>query len=326
MVNILVTGGAGFIGSHLCEALLIKGHKVVCVDNLNDYYNPDIKRNNIAGIIGHPNFIFYQIDIMDDIKMLELFNNEKIEKVVHLAAMAGIRYSIKNPKLYYDTNVLATSNLLRLSVEFNVNKFIFGSSSSVYGNNKEIPFNESYSLSPLSPYASTKKLAEDLCKFYSDYYSLNIICLRFFTVYGPRGRPDMAVYKFVKAIMSDEEITVFGDGILSRDFTYVGDIINGIIASLDLDRKFEIINLAKGENIKVNEIISIIENHIGKKPIIISHPLNKGEANHTLADISKAKELLGFIPQVSIDDGIAKFIGWYNSNVKKNEEEKQQIK
>jgi UDP-glucuronate 4-epimerase len=312
MANILVTGGAGFIGSHLCETLISQGHKVICVDNFNDYYNPQFKHENIKSFKENPLFVLYEADTRDKERLSEIFEKENIQKIVHLAAMAGVRYSIKHPKLYFDVNVIGTSNLLELSVKYNVLKFVFGSSSSVYGGSKQLPFTETQELSPLNPYATTKRLGEDLCKFFSDYHHLDCVCLRFFTVYGPRGRPDMAVYSFTKAIYENKEIPVFGDGLLSRDFTFVKDTVAGIVSSLDLETKFEILNLGKGNKDTVNNLIKAIEKYTERKAIIKLLPINEGEAEHTLADPIKAKELLNFNPQISLDEGIKLFVEWYN--------------
>ena len=314
MTNILVTGGAGFIGSHLCESLISLGHKVICVDNFNDYYNPESKRKNISLMQDNPLFVLYEVDTRDKEKLVEIFVKENIQKVIHLAAMAGVRNSIEHPLIYFDVNISGTSNLLELSVKHNVLKFVFGSSSSVYGGSTQLPFIETQELLPLNPYATTKKMGEDLCKFFSDYNDLSVVCLRFFTVYGPRGRPDMAVYSFVKAIYEEKEISVFGEGLLSRDFTYVLDTVSGIVASLDLDRKFEIINLGKGSKDTVNKLLEAMETCIGKKAIIKLMPKNEGEAEHTLAGINKAKELLNFNPQIGISEGINKFVEWYNQS------------
>lgn len=309
-MNILVTGGAGFIGSHVCESLLSLGHKVICVDNFNDYYEPSIKRRNISAILNNKYFVLYEIDIRNA-DFRRIFITEKIDKVIHLAAMAGIRYSIKHPELYFDVNVVGTLNILKLCVEFNIKQIIFGSSSSVYGNNPFLPLKESYDPAPLSPYAYTKMLAEKICKFFSEYHNLNIICLRFFTVYGPRGRPDMAVYKFVKSIDENKEIIVYGKGELSRDFTYIGDIVEGILLSLKHSQKFEVINLSGVNAVKIVQLINIIEKSLNKKADIVDAPKIYEEAENTLADISKAEAILGFKPKTSIQEGIKKYIEWY---------------
>jgi UDP-glucuronate 4-epimerase len=319
MANILVTGGAGFIGSHLCETLISQGHKVICVDNFNDYYDPKIKHRNIKSFKENPLFVLYEADTRDKERLNDIFEKENIQKVVHLAAMAGVRYSIEHPQLYFDVNIIGTSNLLELSVKHNILKFVFGSSSSVYGNNPNLPLNESFDRSPLCPYASSKLMGEDICKFFSDYNNLSIICLRFFTVYGPKGRPDMAVLKFFEALHNGSKITVYGGGLIGRDFTYVGDIVNGIIASLDLDKMFEIINIGKGNENTVNDLLLALEKYTMKKANVIYAPLNNSEATHTLADIRKAKDLLNFNPEVSLDEGIKRFVEWYNEVIKNEE-------
>ena len=314
-MNILVTGGAGFIGSHLCETLVGAGHKVICVDNFNDYYNPDRKRRNISALLSNPLFVLCESDIRDN-GLKDIFIKEKIDKVIHLAAMAGIRYSIRSPGLYFDVNVLGTMALLKLCVEFKIKQFVFCSSSSVYGNNPNLPLNESYELNPLSPYASTKVMGEGICRFFSDYNGLDVICLRFFTVYGPRGRPDMAVYKFVKAIDEGKEITVYDGGELTRDFTYVKDIVSGIVKSLFVQKRFEIINLGNLNAVKISRLIEIIEQKLGKKAVRINAPKMSGEAVNTLADITKAKEILGYQPSTNINEGIRYFIEWYEDEEK----------
>jgi UDP-glucuronate 4-epimerase len=326
MANILVTGGAGFIGSHLCEALVELGHKVVCVDNFNDYYDPSSKRRNISSLLGNPMFVLHELDICEKDKMSRVFENEQIQKVIHLAAMAGVRYSLKHPQLYFDVNVTGTLNILDLCVEYNISKIVFGSSSSVYGSNPHLPLKETDQMMPLNPYAYTKMLGEQLCKFYSDYRNLNIVCLRFFTVYGPRGRPDMAVFKFVDSIYKNKPIDVYGDGLLTRDFTFVLDTVKGIISSLSLESEdqynqhtkahlFEIINLGRGNNVTVNEMIAAMELWTGKKAIINMLPKNQGEADNTLADITKAQALLGFNPSISINEGVKLFVEWYNGTI-----------
>ncbi len=327
MANILVTGGAGFIGSHLCEALVELGHKVVCVDNFNDYYDPSSKRRNISALLGNPMFVLHELDVREKDKLSRIFEKEHIQKVIHLAAMAGVRYSIKHPQLYFDVNVTGTQNVLEVCVEYKISKLIFGSSSSVYGSNPNLPLKETDQMMPLNPYAYTKMLGEQLCRFYSDYHHLNIVCLRFFTVYGPRGRPDMAVFKFVDSIYKNKPIDVYGDGLLTRDFTFVQDTVKGIMSALSLDaedhakdkahidQRFEIINLGRGHNVTVREMIASMELWTGKKAIINYLPKNEGEAEHTLADTEKAKQLLNFNPQVHINEGIKHFVKWYDEMI-----------
>ncbi len=309
-MNILVTGGAGFIGSNLCERLLANNF-VICLDNFNDYYDPKIKENNIKDFLKNKNFKLYRADILDRKKLISIFNKHKIDKIVHLAARAGVRASLKNPLLYNEVNVKGTLNLLDLTKEFKVKNFIFGSSSSVYGENKKIPFSENDNLNNMiSPYAISKRKAEKLCEDYSKL-GLNITCLRFFTVYGPKGRPDMAVYKFTSKISKNEVIEVFGDGNSERDYTYVDDIVNGILSALDKDFKFEIINLGNSNPVKLGYLIKLIEKNLCKKAKIVRLGEQKGDVPRTYADISKAKKLLSWEPKIKIEEGIKRFVEWY---------------
>jgi len=315
-MKILVTGGAGFIGSNLCERLL-KENNVICVDNFNDYYDPKVKEDNVKGFLENKNFELHKIDILDKEKLYRLFQRHKIDKIVHLAARAGVRPSLQNPELYHEVNVNGTLNLLELAKEFNVKSFIFGSSSSVYGTNKKVPFSETDSLNNMiSPYAVTKRKAEKLCEKYSEL-GLNITCLRFFTVYGPKGRPDMAVYKFTSKISKNEEIEVYGSGNSERDYTYIDDIVNGILLSLDKNFKFEIINLGNSNPVKLNYLIKLIEKNLGKKANIIRKEEQEGDVPRTYADISKAKKLLGWQPKIKIEEGIKRFVEWYKNNHEK---------
>jgi len=316
METILVTGGAGFIGSHVCDELLKTGKKVICLDNFNDYYNPKIKERNISHNIDNENFVLEKIDIINKGELEKVFERNKVDKIIHLAARAGVRPSIKQPELYFRVNVTGTFNLLETAAKFMVKKFVFGSSSSVYGNNKKIPFSEEDKTeNQISPYASTKKIAELLCKTYSTMYDLDIVCLRFFTVYGPRGRPDMATYKFTDAIYNGRTIEMYGDGSSERDYTYIEDIVKGVVSALDLEKKFEIINLGNSDPIKLNEYINTIEKIIGKKAIIEKKPMPQGDVNVTYADISKAKKLLNYEPATKIGEGIKKFFEWYQEKI-----------
>jgi UDP-glucuronate 4-epimerase len=319
-MKILVTGGAGFIGSHVCDRLLESGYSVVCVDDLNEYYNPKIKRNNIKQNLKNKNFSFLKADISKQKELEKIFEKNKIEKVIHLAARAGVRASIENPEIYVRTNIIGTVNLLELCRKHNVKSFIFGSSSSVYGNNKKVPFSESDNTDNIiSPYASTKRAAEFFCKQYSEMYGINIICLRFFTVYGPRGRPDMAPLIFTKAIDSGKIIKMYGNGKTKRDYTFVSDIVEGIISALNYEYKkarFEIINLGDSKTTELIDFISMIEKHLGKKAIIEKNPKQKGDVDITYADISKAKKLLNYNPKVPVEQGLKLLIEWYQKNKK----------
>jgi len=310
-MTILVTGGAGFIGSHVCEALLSQGEKVLCLDNFNDYYNPSFKQKNIQNSLKNPNFKLIKDDITDINALSNVFENNSIKKIIHLAAMAGVRNSIENPFIYEKINIGGTLNLLQLATKFQIENFVFGSSSSIYGLNSKLPFSEEDDTQNIiSPYGATKRAAEILCQTYYNLHSLNSVCLRFFTVYGPRNRPDMAVYKFTKAIDSEKPIYVYGEG-TKRDYTYVADIVQGILAALKIRLGFEIINLGNSETVPINELISCIEENLGKKAIIEKKPLHAADAPATFADINKAKKLLEYNPKTNIAQGIKSFVEWY---------------
>jgi len=311
-MKILVTGGAGFIGSHVCDTLLKRGDSVICIDNFNDYYNPEIKKKNLEQASKNKNFVLYITDITNLEGLKRIFEKEDIDKIIHLAARAGVRPSLENPELYERVNVHGTENLLKLAREFRIKNFIFGSSSSVYGENKKIPFSENDPINNIiSPYAETKKKAEGLCKEFHDKFNMKITCLRFFTVYGPRGRPDMATYKFTKSISNEKTIEMYGDGSSKRDYTYVKDIVDGILSSLDKDLDFEIINLGNSDPIELKSFIAVIEKTTGKKAKINQSPMQKGDVLITYADISKARKLLGYDPKVKIEDGLKLFLEWY---------------
>ncbi len=309
--NVLVTGGAGFIGSHLCEALLEEGCNVTAFDNFNDYYSPKIKESNIKGFYENKNFRLCRGDITN-LKILEaIFKKNGIDAVLHIAARAGVRPSIENPLIYVKANIEGTLNVLEMAKKFEVRKFVFASSSSVYGLSN-VPFSEDMSVnSPMSPYAATKISGELLCKNYSNLYGLPAVCLRLFTVYGPRGRPDMAPYKFMKLLLEEKELPVYGNGTSRRDYTYVEDIVMGIILSMEKDIGFDIINLGNSSPVELKKFISILEKHTGKKAKIKNLPEQQGDVPITYADISKAGSLLGWKPKVSLDSGIKKMVDWY---------------
>ncbi len=310
----LVTGGAGFIGSHLCEALLDKGIEVICLDNFDDYYNPEFKKNNIKSCIKNKNFTLCNADITEISQLNPIFQKSKIDRIVHLAARAGVRPSIANPFVYEKVNVNGTLNLLELAGKFKIKNFVFSSSSSVYGNSSKAPFSENEKTdSPISPYAATKKSAELLCYTYSELHSLPVTCLRLFTVYGPRNRPDMAAYMFMDQIHNGKEINVFGNGKNKRDYTYVGDIVQGIMLALEKEYKFEIINLGNSNPVELNILISLIEKSLGKKAKMNRMDAQPGEVDITYSDITKAKKLLGWKPKVNIEEGINKLAEWYKN-------------
>ncbi|MFQ5601667.1 MAG: GDP-mannose 4,6-dehydratase [bacterium] len=312
MQTILVTGGAGFIGSHLCELLLKQGQTVICLDNFNDYYDVQIKRRNIETALKDDNYQLIEGDILNYDQLQSLFKANNIDVVVHLAARAGVRPSIKHPLLYEKVNVQGTTNLLELSKDFGVAKFIFGSSSSVYGKNKKIPFSENDNVDhPISPYAATKKAGELICYTYSHLYQLPVSCLRFFTVYGPRQRPDMAIHKFTKNIYHGRPISMFGDGHSRRDYTYISDIIDGICNAIKHCRDYHIYNLGESQVIALKKLIDLIADSVGKKPEIQVLPDQPGDVPVTYADVTRAKQEIGYSPKVNIEQGIEKFVDWF---------------
>lgn len=317
MKTYLITGGAGFIGSHLADTLLKQGNKVIVIDNFNDFYNPKIKENNIKHNLENPNYKLERIDIRDIEEVNRVFSENKIDNIMHLAAMAGVRPSIENPILYQEVNCMGSQNILEAMKKNNVKNIVFASSSSVYGNTKTVPFKETDIVDyAISPYAATKKANEVMCHVYHKLYGFNVIMLRFFTVYGERQRPDLAINKFTRLIMDEKPIPVFGDGNTSRDYTYVKDIIDGIMKSLkyveENESVYEILNLGESEPITLNQMIETIEEVIGKKAIIERLPMQPGDVDRTYADISKAKELIGYNPKTSFKQGIKKFVEWYN--------------
>lgn len=314
-MKLLVTGCAGFIGSHVGEALLKRGDSVVGVDEVNDYYDIRQKDKNLLLLSAYPEFVFYKEDIRNYAALKSIFEKEKPEKVVHLAARAGVRPSIQEPILYQEVNVGGTLNLLELAKDYQVKSFVFASSSSVYGNQKKVPFSEEDDVNnPISPYAATKRAGELLCHTYHHLYDLKITCLRFFTVYGPRGRPDMAPYKFVKQVMEDKPILKYGDGTTKRDYTYIADIAKGVIAAVDAELDYDIINLGNNKPVELNEFIRVVEKVTGKKAVIEQLPMQPGDVDITYADIIKAKKLLGYKPETTIDKGMKDFVGWYREN------------
>ena len=321
--NILVTGGAGFIGTNLTKTLLEQGNpsttlginKVFCIDNLNDYYSPQIKKNNIKQFDDNPNYQFQKLDIKNFNDLEKLFSDNSFDVVIHLAARAGVRASIENPSNYIQTNIQGTLNLLECLRKKPRTKFIFASSSSVYGNIKEIPFREDMNITnPVSPYAATKLSTEAICYTYHHLYKIKIVGLRFFTVYGPHNRPDMAHYKFTQSILEGKPIFKYGDGSTSRDYTYVDDIVQGIMACLDKNFSFEIFNLGNSTPVTLNKMISTLEKVLNKKAIIDQRPIPAGDVMHTYADISKAQKLLNWEPKTPYEEGVKKMIEWYKNN------------
>ena len=312
MRKILVTGGAGFIGSHLCEVLVARGESVLNLDNFNDYYDQSVKRRNIEPLLSQSNYSVIEGDLLDVDSLRQVFSTEKIDVVVHLAARAGVRPSISQPILYQEVNVTGTTNLLEVSRQSELERFIFGSSSSVYGQNSKVPFSEADPVdTPISPYAATKRAGELISYTYHHLYGLPITCLRFFTVYGPRQRPDMAIHKFTDHIYRDEEITMFGDGSSERDYTYISDIVHGICKAIDNCQGYNIYNLGESETIRLRKLIDVIAACLNKDPKIRQLPAQAGDVPITFADISKAREEIGFHPKVGIEEGIERFVKWF---------------
>lgn len=312
-MKVLITGGAGFIGSATARALMERGDTPILIDNFNDYYDPRIKEDRIKKFLKayKGEFKLYRGDIRDAKFLEKVFKKEKPEKVVHLAAMAGVRNSLKNPALYVDVNVMGTTLLLDLSVKYGIKNFLYASSSSVYGNNKKLPFSETDPVdTPISPYAATKKATELLAHVYSHIHSLPTIGLRFFTVYGPWGRPDMALFDFTRAIFADETIKVYNRGNMTRNFTYIDDIVSGIITCLDADLPCALMNIGGDKEEKLTRFIEVIEKNVGKTAKKKLMPMQPGDVPSTVADIKRLRKL-GWKPTTRIDQGIKNFVDWY---------------
>lgn len=319
MKTVLVTGGAGFIGSHLCERLTSAGNSVICLDNFCDSYAPSIKRENMSQAIQSPMYRSITGDILDTPMLTGIFTNHRIDTVVHLAALAGVRKSIENPLDYIDVDIKGTVNLLEVCRKYKVRKFVFASSSSVYGNGA-LPFREDVpAVTQVSPYAAAKLSGELFCRTYNQLYGIPVVCLRFFTVYGPRQRPDMAIRIFTEAICEGREIGIFGDGKSSRDYTYIDDIVDGIVSSAELDCGFEIFNLGSSAPVSLIELIGMIEKKVSKKADIKYLPAQAGDVSDTLADIGKAAKLLAYHPKVRLEQGIENFVSWYLKTAKGRE-------
>ena len=309
---ILLTGGAGFIGSHLADRLIEQGREVTVLDDFNDYYHPELKRKNVEPHLRKDNYKLVEGDIRDRSLLEKVFEESSIEKVVHLAARAGVRASINEPFLYEEVNVKGTLNLLQLSVENNVKQFIFGSSSSVYGLGSSIPFMEDRPLgTPICPYAASKRAAEDFCHTYAHLYKFPVIVLRFFTVYGARQRPEMAIHKFTRLISEGKEIPIFGDGTSRRDYTYFSDIVEGMLLAMEKRFDYEEINLGSSQPIELMKLISLLEKGLGKTAKIKRLPDQEGDMPVTYASTDKAQKLLGYRPGVNIEEGIEKFVYWF---------------
>jgi UDP-glucuronate 4-epimerase len=316
MKSILVSGGAGFIGSHLVDLLLAEGDwRVSVVDDFNDFYDPAIKRANVAQQLEHPNYRLFRHDIRDQAALERIFADDSFTSIVHLAARAGVRPSLEQPQLYAETNINGTLNLLELARQHSVSQFVFGSSSSVYGINAKVPFSEDDPIrQPISPYAATKAAGELLCHTYSHLYGIRSVCLRFFTVYGPRQRPDLAIHKFARLISAGLSIPVFGDGTTRRDYTFIDDIIAGVRAAIAYDQSaYEVFNLGESRTVELRELISLLEKELGLPAKIDRRLLQPGDVPQTFADIQKARRLLGYTPQTEIEAGIRKFVAWFQT-------------
>jgi len=311
-MNVLVTGGAGFIGSHLVERLLTEGHQVICLDNFDDFYDPGQKRRNLAKAMKEPNFRLFLGDLRHIDKLKEIFAAERIDQVVHLAARAGVRPSIKDPLLYTEVNIRGTLNLLETCRQFKVRKFIFASSSSVYGNNPKIPFAEEDRVdNPISPYAATKKAGELICYTYHHLYDFDIACLRYFTVYGPRQRPEMAIHYFSRLIYEGQKVPIFGDGNTRRDYTYIDDALQATMAALKKEHGYEIYNVGESRTISLLELVRALEERLGKKAHLEFLPPQPGDVTITFADIRKAQKMLNYSPQTKIEEGLDRFVAWF---------------
>lgn len=320
--TILITGAAGFIGSHVAQRLLKMGYSVAIIDNFNNYYDPKLKWNNIKEVRKtaeqtNGEVALLEGDIRDTDFVMDSFEKVRPAAVIHLAACAGVRPSIEDPMLYVTTNLVGTTNILEAMAKLNAKRLCFASSSSVYGNNKKVPFSESDSVdNPISPYAATKKSGELLCHTYHALYNISIACLRFFTVYGPRQRPDLAINKFTRLMLEDKPIPVFGDGSTRRDYTYIDDIVDGVIKSLEWTDKggFDIFNLGENHTVTLSEMIASIERALGKKAVIDRMPEQPGDVKQTWADVTKSCNVLGYAPKTDFDDGIKSFVDWYIEN------------
>ena len=315
-MNFLVTGGAGFIGSHVCERLLRDGHAVWALDDLNSFYSPAVKEKNLKEIssLGKP-FTFVSKNLSDIRALENLFSQVRFDQVIHLAARAGVRPSLDEPELFQQVNVEGTVNVLESARRHGVKKALLASSSSVYGVNAKVPFAESDPvLSVISPYAASKLACEALGHVYHHVYKMDIVMLRFFTVYGPRQRPDLAIHKFARLIHANKPIPVYGDGSTERDYTYISDIVDGVSACTQRQFKYEILNLGGSKTVKLSRLIELLESAMGKKAIINRLPAQAGDVPRTYADISKAQSLLGYQPRVNIEDGISKFVDWFRKN------------
>ena len=315
-MKLLVTGGAGFIGSHLVERLLARGDETVILDNLNDYYDPCIKRENLKGFIRSKGVVFVEGDILDAPLLDRISNEHKFDVIVHLAARAGVRPSLEQPLLYEQVNCGGTLNLLEMARKRGVKRFVFASSSSVYGD-VSVPFREDAEMRPLSPYGVTKAACELFCRNYHHLYGISCNALRFFTVYGTRQRLDMAIHKFAALIDKGQPVPFYGDGTTRRDYTYYTDIIDGVVGAIDRDLGFEVFNLGESRTTDLSRLVSLLETNLGKKAVLKRLPVQPGDMTDTFADISKAKRLLNYKPSVPVEEGIKQFVAWYKARASK---------
>ena len=315
-MNVMVTGGAGFIGSQLVEALLGRGDKVVVIDNFDPFYDPSIKYENIRNAQANDNYLLVEGDIRSSEDLDLCFKENDIDVVVHLAAKAGVRPSIEEPAEYFSVNIEGTVSLLEAMRKYDCKKLVFASSSSVYGNNKKVPFSEDDNVDhPISPYAATKKAGELLCHTYYHLFGFDIFCMRYFTVYGPGQRPEMAIAKFVRMILNGDEITLYGDGTSSRDYTYIADIIHGLLRSIDRVKGFEVLNLGESEVTTLIDLVRQIEKSLGIQAKIKYMPMQPGDVDTTFADISKAKRILDYNPQTKINKGVDLYVAWVRERI-----------
>jgi UDP-glucuronate 4-epimerase len=315
VMRYLVTGGAGFIGSHVVDRLLAAGHAVAAVDAFDDFYDRRTKEANLRSARANPRLTFLEFDLRDAAAVASAFAAFRPDCVIHLAARAGVRPSIENPRLYFDINVGGTLNVLEAARRHGPRKVVFAGSSSVYGNQEKVPFSEDDPTDrPISPYAATKKMGEQLCHTYHAAYGLSVTCLRFFSVYGPRGRPDMAVAKFVRAVETGETVTMYGDGGSSRDYTYIDDIVDGILAAADRCDGYAVYNLGRSEPVTLSELVAAISAALGKAAKTVTLPPKPGDVERTFADVSRGRAALGYEPRVSLQEGLARYVAWYRQN------------
>ncbi len=311
-MKVIITGAAGFIGSHVAEKLLARGDEIVALDIFDDFYDPRIKRANLEGVLGK--IRLYEDDIRDREAMERIFEEERPEAVVHLAARAGVRPSLENPPLYVDVNINGTMSLLEAARRFPVENFVFTSSSSVYGNNEKVPFSEDDPVDhPVSPYAATKKAGELLCHTYHHLYNMNITCIRPFTVYGPRQRPEMAIHKFTRLMLRGEELPLFGDGTTERDYTYIDDLADGYVKAVDKPLGYEVVNFGESRTISLSGLVSLLGEITGAPSRGKHLPEQPGDVRRTYADVSKAVRLLGYEPRTELAEGLGRFVDWYRA-------------